>query len=210
MRLNLWEEEEEEAIQCLDWLDSKTKNTVVYVNFGSLTMLTKEQLIEFAYGLAGSGKEFLWVMRSGTVDSILPADFRSETANRAMLINGWCSQEKILSHPSIGGFLTHCGWNSILESLFVGVPMICWPFFADQITNRKFCCDEWRIGIEIGDEVKRERVEAVVKEVIDGEKGKRIRETVVKWRSMAEEASESPSGSSYLNFETVVNKVLMV
>ncbi|KAG7597917.1 UDP-glucuronosyl/UDP-glucosyltransferase [Arabidopsis suecica] len=95
-------------------------------------------------------------------DSILPAEFLLETENRGMLIRGWCSQEKVLSHPAIGGFLTHCGWNSTLESLFAGVPMICWPFFADQLTNRKFCCDDWGIGIEIGEEVKRERVEVRV------------------------------------------------
>ncbi|VVA95721.1 unnamed protein product [Arabis nemorensis] len=210
LKLNLWEEEEE--IQCLDWLDSKAKETVIYANFGSLTMLTSEELIEFAWGLAGSGKEFLWVVRSGMVDgdaSILPAEFISETENRGMLYTGWCPQEKVLSHPSIGGFLTHCGWNSTLESVFTGVPMICWPFFADQITNRKFCCDEWGIGMEVGEEVKREKVEAAVREAMDGEKGKRLREMVVKWRSMAEEASAPPSGSSYVNFETVVNKVLI-
>lgn len=209
LRLNLWEEEETE---CLDWLDGKAKDTVLYVNFGSLTILTSEQLIEFAWGLAGSGKEFLWVVRSGMVDgdaSILPADFISETENRGMLITGWCPQEKVLSHQAIGGFLTHCGWNSTLESVFAGVPMICWPFFADQITNRKFCCEEWEIGMEIGDEVKREKVGAVVKELMDGEEGKRIREKVVEWRRMAEEASAPPSGSSYVNFETVVNKILI-
>ncbi|CAA7013332.1 unnamed protein product [Microthlaspi erraticum] len=205
--LNLWEEETES----LDWLDTKAKNAVLYVNFGSLTVLSREQLLEFAWGLAGSGKEFLWVVRSGMVDgdaSILPADFLSETANRGMLITGWCPQEKVISHPAIGGFLTHCGWNSTMECVFSGVPMICWPFFADQLTNRKFCCDEWEMGIEIGEEVKREKVEAVVREIMDGEKGSRIREKVVKWRCMAEEASAPPSGSSYVNFETVVNKVL--
>ncbi|EFH65441.1 hypothetical protein ARALYDRAFT_476994 [Arabidopsis lyrata subsp. lyrata] len=193
---NLWEEETES----LDWLDTKAEKTVLYVNFGSLTILTRDQILEFAWGLARSGKEFLWVVRSGM--------FLSETENRGLLIRGWCSQEKVLSHPAIGGFLTHCGWNSTLESLFAGVPMICWPFFADQLTNRKLCCDNWGIGIEIGEEVKRERVEAVVKDLMDGEKGMRLREKVVEWRCMAEEASAPPLGSSYANFETVVNKVL--
>ncbi|KAG7652138.1 UDP-glycosyltransferase 85A4 [Arabidopsis thaliana] len=205
--LNLWEEETES----LDWLDTKAEKTVIYVNFGSLTVLTSEQILEFAWGLARSGKEFLWVVRSGLVDgddSILPAEFLSETKNRGLLITGWCSQEKVLTHPAIGGFFTHCGWNSTLESLYAGVPMICWPFFADQLTNRKFCCDVWGIGMEIGKEVKRDRVETVVKELMDGEKGKRLREMVMEWRRLAEEASAPPLGSSSVNFETVVNKVL--
>uniref|UniRef100_A0A1J3FXR2 UDP-glycosyltransferase 85A4 n=1 Tax=Noccaea caerulescens TaxID=107243 RepID=A0A1J3FXR2_NOCCA len=205
--LNLWEEETES----LDWLDTKAENAVLYVNFGSITVLTRDQLLEFAWGLAGSGREFLWVVRSGMVDgdaSILPAEFLSETANRGLLITGWCPQEKVISHPAIGGFLTHCGWNSTMECVFACVPMICWPFFADQLTNRKFCCEEWGMGMEIGEEVKREKVEAVVREIMDGEKGSRIREKVVEWRRVAEEASAPPSGSSYVNFETVVNQVL--
>ncbi|CAN8233949.1 unnamed protein product [Cochlearia groenlandica] len=211
LRLNLLkeEEEEEEESGSLDWLDGKANNTVVYVNFGSITVLTREQILEFACGLAASEKVFLWVVRSGIFDgdvaAILPADFLTETANRGKLITGWCCQEKVLSHPAIGGFLTHCGWNSTMESLFAGVPMICWPFFADQITNRKFCCEEWEIGMEIGDEVKREEVEAVVREVIDGVKGRKIRERVKEWRRVAEDATTPPFGSSYVNFETVVN-----
>lgn len=201
LRLNLWEEETES----LDWLGTKEKKSVLYVNFGSITVLTSEQLLEFAWGLAMSGKEFLWVVRS-----ILPADFLSETADRGMVVTGWCPQEKVLSHPAIGGFLTHCGWNSMMESVFAGVPMICWPFFADQLTNRKFCCEEWGLGMEIGDEVKRDRVEAVVREVMDGAGGVEIREKVMEWRRVAGEASAPPCGSSFVNFQTVVNEVLMV
>lgn len=203
LRLNLWEEETESL--SLDWLGTKEKKSVLYVNFGSITVLTSEQLLEFAWGLAMSGKEFLWVVRS-----ILPADFLSETADQGMVVTGWCPQEKVLSHPAIGGFLTHCGWNSMMESVFAGVPMICWPFFADQLTNRKFCCDEWGLGMEIEGEVKRERVEAVVREVMDGAGGVEIREKVMEWRRVAGEASAPTCGSSFVNFQRVVNEVLMV
>ncbi|KFK44333.1 hypothetical protein AALP_AA1G244500 [Arabis alpina] len=207
MGLNLWREE----TKCLDWLNTKTQNSVVYVNFGSITVMTTKQLVEFAWGLARSGKEFLWVIRPDLVageEAIVPSDFLTETTGRRMLVS-WCPQEKVLSHPAIGGFLTHSGWNSTLESLSSGVPMVCWPFFADQQTNCKFCCDKWEVGMEIGGDVKREEVEAVVRELMDGEKGKKMREKAEEWRRLAEKASERKLGSSILNFETLVNKVLL-
>ncbi|KAG7592617.1 UDP-glucuronosyl/UDP-glucosyltransferase [Arabidopsis thaliana x Arabidopsis arenosa] len=204
---NLWREETE----CLDWLNTKAQNSVVYVNFGSITVLSAKQLVEFAWGLAATGKEFLWVIRPDLVagdEAMVPPEFLTETADRRMLAS-WCPQEKVLSHPAIGGFLTHCGWNSTLESLCGGVPMVCWPFFAEQQTNCKFSRDEWEVGIEIGGDVKREEVEAVVRELMDGEKGNKMREKAEEWRRLAKEATEHKHGSSKLNFEMVVNKVLL-
>ncbi|CAH2033614.1 unnamed protein product [Thlaspi arvense] len=206
MGSNLWKEETE----CLDWLDTKTRNSVVYVNFGSIAVMSAKQLEEVAWGLAGSEKEFLWVIRPDLVAgeaAVVPPEFLTETADRRMLAS-WCPQEKVLSHPAIGGFLTHNGWNSTLESLSGGVPMVCWPFFADQQTNCKFCCDEWEVGMEIGGDVTREEVEAVIRELMDGEKGKKMREKAEEWRRLAEEATEHKHGSSVVNFETVV-KVLL-
>uniref|UniRef100_A0A1J3D3J2 UDP-glycosyltransferase 85A2 n=1 Tax=Noccaea caerulescens TaxID=107243 RepID=A0A1J3D3J2_NOCCA len=205
--LNLWREETE----CLDWLDTKARNSVVFVNFGCITVMSAKQLVEFAWGLAASGREFLWVIRPDLVageEAVVPPEFLAATADRRMM-SSWCPQEKVLSHPAIGGFLTHCGWNSTLESLCGGVPMICWPFFAEQPTNCKFSCDEWGVGMEIGGDVKREEVEAVVRELMDGEKGKKLREKAEEWRRSAEEATERKRGSSVVNFETLVNKVLL-
>ncbi|VVA92172.1 unnamed protein product [Arabis nemorensis] len=205
--LNLWREETE----CLDWLDTKSPNSVVYISFGCITVMSAKQLVEFAWGLAASGKEFLWVIRPDLVigdAAVVPPEFLVETEDRRMLAS-WCPQEKVLSHPSIGGFLTHCGWNSTIESLCGGVPMICWPFFAEQPTNCKFCCDEWGVGMEIGGNVKREEVEAVVRELMDGEKGKKMREKAEEWRRLAEEATEHKLGSSVVNFETFVNNALL-
>ncbi|KAG2321001.1 hypothetical protein Bca52824_014214 [Brassica carinata] len=199
---NLWREE----TVCLDWLDTKARNSVVYVNFGSITVMTAKQLVEFAWGLAASRKEFLWVIRPDLVageEAVIPTEFLKETEGRRMLLS-WCPQEKVLSHPAVGGFLTHNGWNSTLESISAGVPMVCWPFFAEQQTNAKFCCDEWGVGMEIGEDVKREEIEAVVRELMDGEKGKKLREKAEEWRRLAEKATEDPCGSSVVNFETVV------
>ncbi|XP_024008649.1 UDP-glycosyltransferase 85A2 [Eutrema salsugineum] len=206
MGSNLWKEE----VECLAWLDTKAPNSVVYVNFGSITVMSAKQLEEFAWGLAGSGKEFLWVIRPDLVageEAVVSPEFLTETADRRMLAS-WCPQEKVLAHPSVGGFLTHNGWNSMLESLSGGVPMVCWPFFADQQTNCKFCCDEWEVGMEIGGDVRREEIEKVIRELMDGEKGKKMRDKAEEWRRLAEEATEHEHGSSVVNFETVV-KVLL-
>ncbi|XP_028123100.1 7-deoxyloganetin glucosyltransferase-like [Camellia sinensis] len=127
---NLWKEEP----KCLQWLDSKEPSSVIYVNFGSVTVMPLQHLIEFAWGLANSNHYFLWVIRPDLVigeSVILAQEFEADTKERG-LIAGWCPQEEVLNHPSVGVFLTHSGWNSTIESLTAGVPMMCWPFFADQ------------------------------------------------------------------------------
>ncbi|CAK9163137.1 unnamed protein product [Ilex paraguariensis] len=205
---SLWKEEPE----CLQWLNSKKSNSVVYVNFGSITVMTREQLIELAWGLANSKKNFLWIIRDDLVvgdsaSAILTPAFIDETRERG-LISRWCPQEKVLGHPSIGGFLTHCGWNSTIESLSSGVPMVCWPFFADQQINCRYACTEWGVGLEIDNDMKRDEVEKLVRELMDGEKGKKMKKKAMEWKKLAEEAIVS-GGSSYLNFDKLVNDVLL-
>ncbi|KAI9097945.1 hypothetical protein K1719_025716 [Acacia pycnantha] len=204
---NLWKEETE----CLEWLDTKETNSVVYVNFGSITVMTNEQLIEFAWGLANSNQTFLWVIRPDLVrgdNAVLPAEFIQETQNRGRLYS-WCPQEQVLTHPAIGGFLTHSGWNSTVESICHGVAMVCWPFFAEQQTNCRFLCKEWGIGLEIDSDVKREGVERLVRELMEGEKGKEMKKKALEWKKMAKEAACEGVGSSFRNLETVVQQVLL-
>ncbi|KAK7301189.1 hypothetical protein RJT34_12050 [Clitoria ternatea] len=203
---NLWREETE----CLEWLDTKEPNSVVYVNFGSITVMTNEQLVEFAWGLANTSKTFLWVIRPDLVggeNAVLPPEFVEETENRGLLCN-WCPQEQVLTHPAIGGFLTHSGWNSTLESVCGGVPMICWPFFAEQQTNCRFSCKDWGIGLEIED-VKRDKIEGLVNELMDGEKGKEMKGKALQWKKLATDAASSPHGTSFLNLENLVREVLL-
>ncbi|EXB55268.1 UDP-glycosyltransferase 85A2 [Morus notabilis] len=203
---NLWKEES----QCLQWLNSKQLNSVVYVNFGSITVMTRQQLIEFAWGLSNSKKPFVWIIRPDLVaddSGILPPEFVEETRERGVLA-GWCPQETMLRHPSVGGFLTHCGWNSTIESLTTGVPIVCWPFFAEQQTNCRFSCGEWSVGMEIDSDVKREKVEKLVRELMDGEKGKEMRRNALEWKRKAEEATEA-GGSSLTNFEKLIEEVLL-
>ncbi|XVF67231.1 hypothetical protein PTKIN_Ptkin10aG0103700 [Pterospermum kingtungense] len=202
---NLWKEQTE----CMEWLDSKEPNSVVYVNFGSITVMSSEQLIEFAWGLANSQKQFLWILRPDLVageTANLPPEFVSETKGRGMLAS-WCPQEQVLKHPSIGGFLSHMGWNSTLESLCCGVPMICWPFFAEQQLNCLFACREWGIGMEIDTYVKRDEVENRVRELMGREKGVEMERKAMKWKKEAEKAT-GPGGSSFQNLEKLVTEVL--
>ncbi|XP_068335672.1 7-deoxyloganetin glucosyltransferase-like [Pyrus communis] len=201
---SLWREETE----CLEWLNDKAPNSVVYVNFGSITVMTPEQLVEFGCGLANSKVSFFWVIRPDLVvgkSAILPPEFVDETKGRS-LIASWCPQELVLNHPSVGGFLTHSGWNSTLESVSAGVPMLCWPFFADQPTNCHCTCKRWGIGMEINNVVKRDDVEKLVRELMEGEKGTRMKNKAMEWKKLAEEAT-GPQGSSFANLEKLVNQI---
>jgi hypothetical protein len=204
---SLWKEE---ISECLHWLNSKASNSVIYVNFGSITVITPQQLVEFGWGLANSKHPFLWIIRPDLVvgeSGIFPPEFELETKERS-LIASWCPQEEVLNHPSVGGFLTHCGWNSTIEGLCAGVPMLCWPFFSDQQTNCKYSCNEWGIGMEINNDVKREEVEKIVRDLMEGDKGKIMKKKVLEWKKLAEEATD-PLGSSSINLNNFMSEVLL-
>ena len=203
---NLWKED----TKCLEWLESKEPDSVVYVNFGSITIMSPEKFLEFAWGLANSKKPFLWIIRPDLViggSVVLSSEFANEISDRS-LIASWCPQEKVLNHPSVGGFLTHCGWNSTTESICAGVPMLCWPFFGDQPTNCRFICNELEIGVEIDTNVNRENVEKRVNEIMVGEKGNKMRKKVMELKKKAEEDTR-PGGCSFMNLDKVITEVLL-
>ncbi|XP_058086777.1 7-deoxyloganetin glucosyltransferase-like [Magnolia sinica] len=210
VKSNFWKEE----MECIEWLDKIADDTVVYVNFGSLAVLTPEQMKEFAWGLANSNHPFMWFIRPDLVSggsAILEREFLEETKGRG-LIAGWCAQKQVLDHPSVGGFLTHNGWNSTLESIHSGVPMLCWPFFGDQQMNCRFACTVWGNGMEIDSDVKiseRERVEGAIKELMEGEKGKEMRKNAMKWKEKARKAVEV-GGPSHISFDRLVNDLLVM
>ncbi|KAK6126259.1 hypothetical protein DH2020_040004 [Rehmannia glutinosa] len=128
---------------CVSWLDSKEGNSVIYACFGSLCRISAAQIKEIGLGLEASNFAFIWIIRgldcSAEVEEWLVEEkFEQRVGNRGLIIRGWAPQVLILSHPSVGGFLTHCGWNSTLEGISAGVPMITWPMFAEQFYNEKF------------------------------------------------------------------------
>ncbi|KAJ1278979.1 hypothetical protein BS78_04G119700 [Paspalum vaginatum] len=192
--LSLWKQDAE----CLAWLDTQEHGSVVYVNFGSHTVLTPEQLAEFAWGLASSGHQILWCIRDnlvrggGAARAALPPDFGAKTAGRCH-VTAWCPQEQVLRHPAVGCFLTHSGWNSTCESVAAGVPMVCWPGFSDQYTNCKYVCDVWGVGVRLDAEVRREQVTAHVREVMGSEE---MRATAARWKQEAEVATGAGGSSS--------------
>ncbi|KAK1619966.1 hypothetical protein QYE76_025483 [Lolium multiflorum] len=206
INLSLWKEQDE----CLEWLDGRAPGSVVYVNFGSITVMTNAQMVEFAWGLAQSGRQFVWVVRRDLVKgdaAVLPEEFLAETAGRG-LMPSWCPQQEVLDHPAVGAFLTHSGWNSTMESLCGGVPVISWPFFADQQTNCRYQCQQWGVGMEIDSNVRRDAVAGLITEIMEGEKGKGMRKRAVDWKECARKAA-MPGGSSHGNFDELVRDVLL-
>ncbi|KAK7407192.1 hypothetical protein VNO78_08896 [Psophocarpus tetragonolobus] len=155
---------------CMAWLDAQHQGSVIYVSFGSSTILTREELMELWYGLVNSKKQFLWVMRPDLVkgkysDDHIPAELVEGSKERGFMVL-WAPQEEVLAHKAIGGFLTHSGWNSTLESLVAGVPMICWPYFADQQVNIRFVSEVWKFGLDMKDVCDRHVVEKMVNDLM--------------------------------------------
>ena len=145
------EVEVEERDPCILWLDRQAPNSVLYISFGSFATLEAPQLLELAMGLEASDCSFLWIVRSPNahgmsaasgspepVTEFLPLGFEERMKGRGMCYSGWAPQTRILKHPAVGGFLSHCGWNSTLETVCTGVPMLAWPITAEQHLNRRF------------------------------------------------------------------------
>jgi len=123
---------------CMAWLDARAPGSVLYVSFGSLAAMDPGEFLEVAWGMAASGHPFLWVVHPKLVrgcDGVqLPDGFEDAVEGRGMVIR-WAPQQEVLAHPAVGGFWTHCGWNSTLESVGEGVPMLCRPDAVDQMMN---------------------------------------------------------------------------
>lgn len=135
----------------LSWLDQQPPNSTIYVAFGSFTIFDERQFQELALGLEHSGRPFLWVVRQDMtqdVEKCYPEGFKERVKSQGKMV-GWAPQQKVLSHPSVAVFLSHCGWNSTMEGVCSGVPFLCWPYFADQFLNESYIADMWRVGVRL-------------------------------------------------------------
>lgn len=205
---------------CMSWLDSMKRGSVIYACFGSLCRVSGAQIKEIGLGLEASNFPFIWIIRgldfSEEVEKWLDDEkFEERVEGRGLIIRGWAPQVLILSHPSIGGFLTHCGWNSTLEGVCAGVPMITWPMFAEQFYNEKFIVHVLKIGVRVGVEedktnefVKWDQVKKCIELLMDEEEeGKERRKRAQNLGEMAKEALEE-GGSSYMNISLLIQDVI--
>jgi pathogen-inducible salicylic acid glucosyltransferase len=169
--------------------------------------LSNKQMEELAFALKGSNFYFLWVVKASE-EAKLPEKFVEEIGNNKGLLVKWSPQLEVLSNKAIGCFLTHFGWNSTLEALCLGVPMVGMPQWTDQLTNAKFVQDVWKVGVrvKVGENgiVGREEIEFCIREVMEGERGREIKENAKKWRGLAIEAV-SEGGTSDKNIDEFVS-----
>ncbi|KAI5591167.1 hypothetical protein BDE02_04G060600 [Populus trichocarpa] len=197
----------EDAHKCITWLDSQPNQSVVFLCFGSLGLFTKEQLREIAIGLEKSGQRFLWVVRDPPshnlsvsikangypdLDSLLPDGFLERTKERDY---------------SVGGFVTHCGWNSTLEALCAGVPLVAWPLYAEQTLNRAVLVEEMKLALSMNESedgfVSADEVEKNLRGLMESDEGKLIRERAIAMKNAAK-AAMIEGGSSQVALSKLV------
>ncbi|GMY26156.1 UDP-glycosyltransferase 74B1-like [Fagus crenata] len=196
---SLWEPLSED---CIKWLETKPAKSVVYVSFGSMVALTLEQMEEVAWGLKESGLHFMWVVKESEHDK-LPDGFMDSTKENGLIVT-WCNQLEMLANQAIGCFVTHCGWNSTLEGLSLGIPMIGVPKWTDQLTDAKFVEEIWGVGLRAKEDdkgvVRKEELLMCLKEVMDGERSQEIKKNASKWKELAKQAvSEGGSSDKRIN-----------
>ncbi|CAM6085340.1 unnamed protein product [Calypogeia fissa] len=204
---------------CMEWLESQTENSVLYIAFGSLGAVSKETVMELAAGLEASGVPFLWALKVPAhlnMADWLPEGFLEQTKGQGIIVTDWAPQVRILAHSATGGFLSHCGWNSTLESLCSGVPIISWPLSAEQPMNARFIADVAKVGVAVSyfkDEdqysfegVTRQAVEKAVRLVMLEKKGEEFRKNAKEVQKSLF-AAVAEGGSSYRNLHLLLDEL---
>ncbi|KAG5017871.1 hypothetical protein JHK82_023571 [Glycine max] len=204
---------ESKGSECVRWLEKQRPNSVLHVSFGSGCTLSQQQLNELAFGLELSGQNFLWVLKAPNDSAdcayvvasnddplkFLPNGFLERTKGHGYVVTSWAPQTQILGHTSTGGFLTHCGWNSALESIVLGVPMVAWPLFAEQGMNVVLLNEGLKVALrpKINENgvVEREEIAKVIKGVMVGEEGNEIRGRIEKLKDAAADALKEDGSS---------------
>ncbi|KNA17114.1 hypothetical protein SOVF_083100 [Spinacia oleracea] len=217
-------ESEPSRHECLSWLDSQPSRSVVYLGFGSRGVFSKEQLREIALGLEKSGVRFLWAVRAPPseekgasfshppdpdLDSILPEGFLGRTKDLGYVVKSWVPQIEVLGHESVGGFVSHCGWNSTLEAVDAGVPMVAWPLYAEQRFNKILLVEEIGIALPMEEDedrfVSSSEIEKRVKQIVDShdDEGVDVRKRVLELKDEGKNALNE-GGSSIVAFTTLI------
>lgn len=203
----------DDASKCLAWLDTQPRGSVVLLCFGSKGVFSEAQLREIAFGLERSMYRFLWVVRSPqgvdiepNLEELLPKGFLERTKERGLVVKSWLPQNAVLAHRAVAGFVTHCGWNSVLEAVRHGVPMVAWPLYAEQRMNSVVMIEEMKVAIGIVSNsehnglVGRVEMERRVRELMESEE---VRQRCREVKGMAMVAWDL-GGSSATNFSKLV------
>jgi len=198
---------------CIEWLDTMPDSSVIYVSFGSLIALSEKQVDNIAAALKNSNKAFLWVMKpsNGESNAELPVGFLEETKERGLVVK-WCPQEKVLMHPSVACFITHCGWNSTLETLVTGVPVIAWPFWTDQATNAMLVEKVFGNGVraKYGEDgiPNVEEIERCIKDVTEGSRAEEIKKRAMEMKELALKTLQE-NGTSNKNINKFITDLIV-
>ncbi|RWR76052.1 UDP-glycosyltransferase 87A1-like protein [Cinnamomum micranthum f. kanehirae] len=192
-----------------DWLDSQPESSVLYVSLGSFLSVSAQQMEEIAIGLRASGVRFLWIARRD-------ANHLQDVSGDMGLVLPWCDQLRVLCHSSVGGFLTHCGWNSTTEGVYAGKPMLTFPIFSDQLLNSKLIVEDWKVGLrlkqEIGDKkvVHGPEIAQMVKRLMDltgVDESKELRRRAGEVKQACQIAIKE-GGSSYNSLRAFVEEII--
>ncbi|KEH31500.1 UDP-glucosyltransferase family protein [Medicago truncatula] len=213
--VDMWNAED----ACIGWLDNKPNSSVIYISFGSLVVLSQTQMNNIVTALKNSNKNFLWVVKPAnnggyeTKDAAyeLPKEFLKETEGRGLVVK-WCAQEKVLMHPAVACFLSHCGWNSTLETLITGVPVIGWPSWTDQPTNAMLIQNVFRNGVKVkyGEDgvASVEEIERCIREVLEGPHAGEIKKRATEIKELARKTLQE-GGSSSKNFNKFISELVV-
>ncbi|KAL0461002.1 UNVERIFIED_CONTAM: UDP-glycosyltransferase 92A1 [Sesamum latifolium] len=206
---------------CIQWLDQKDPNSVIYISFGSQNTIPASQMMKLAKALESSGRNFIWVVRPPLgfdinaeflADEWLPEGFlqRIHEQDRGLIISKWAPQVEILAHKSVAAFISHCGWNSVLEAMKYGVPVIGWSMAAEQHYNAKFLVEKAGICVEVARGIS---FEVMPEDIVDkiefmmGEGGEGMRRKASEVKETIKDATrdeESYRGSSVKNMEEFI------
>ncbi|KAI3677884.1 hypothetical protein L6452_37156 [Arctium lappa] len=206
--------------KCLQWLDLQPTNSVIYVSFGTTTTFSDDQIKELAIGLEKSQQRFVWVARAADKRGVVSDEakmvefldgFEAAVEGRGLVVHEWAPQLEILGHLATGGFMSHCGWNSSIESISTGVPMITWPMHSDQPWNAFLITDVLRIGLAVYDWEHRDElvtsvvVEDLIRRLIDSREGEEMRKRATELadsvqRSVADDGVSRKETDSFISY----------
>ncbi|KAI9128404.1 hypothetical protein K1719_001397 [Acacia pycnantha] len=209
--IEMWKPED----SCIEWLNNKPPRSVIYISFGSIIVPSAKQIESITKALKKSKRHFLWVIKASEKATItgkageLPIGFLEETKEQGLVV-AWCPQTKVLIHPATACFLTHCGWNSVLEAITAGIPMIAYPQWTDQPTNAKLVSDVFRMGIRLEQDgdglIGSQEVERAIEEIVRRPRSEEIKKRAEKLKLAAREAV-ADGGSSDLNIQLFVDQL---